>query len=43
VIDGDAVCIRHAIAALDLDDMDEHDEYERLYSDLWDRGYRNVY
>jgi len=44
VNDGEAVCIRHAVIDFDIDDdMDEHELYEKIYSDLWESGFRNVY
>jgi hypothetical protein len=44
VYDGEALCIRHAVAHFGLDnDMEEHWLYEHLYAELWERGYREVY
>jgi hypothetical protein len=44
VVDSEAVCIRHAVAAFGIeDDMEEHDLYASVYVDLGELGYRDVY
>ena len=44
VVDSEAVCIRHAVAAFGIeDDMGEHDLFERVYRELGALGYRDVY
>jgi hypothetical protein len=44
VADGRALCIRHAVGWLDIeDDMAEHALFEDLYLALHDLGFRNTY
>jgi hypothetical protein len=41
---GEALCIRHAVEHLGLDDdMEDHWLYEDLYGALWERGFRDTY
>jgi hypothetical protein len=43
VSEGRACCIRHAVEASDLDDMDQHDLFVVIYEALRMRGYVDPY
>jgi len=44
VSQGDALCVRHAVARLGLDDdMEEHEIYEDAYEELRRLGHPNTY
>jgi len=43
VNEGRACCVRHAVEASDLDDMDQHNLFVTIYETLRTRGHPDAY